>query len=60
MAEVNLEIELVDGANEEAMCHELQQAFHNTLGLRPNVTAVPRNSLPRFELKAKRFYLIGD
>lgn len=60
MAELNLEIELVDGADEEGMCYQLQQAFHNSLGLRPNVTAVPRDSLPRFELKAKRFYLIGD
>ena len=60
MAEINLEIELVDGADGEGMCRELQQAFHHSLGLRPNVTAVPRDSLPRFELKAKRFYLIGD
>lgn len=60
MAELNVEVELVDGADEENACREIQQSFQNSLGLRPSVTAVPRESLPRFELKAKRFYLIGD
>jgi phenylacetate-CoA ligase len=58
MAEITLEIELVEGVDEETTCHELKQSFHNTLGLRPTVTAVPRNSLPRFEMKARRFHYL--
>jgi len=61
MAELSLEIEVVEGADEEAACRMLRQSFHNSLGLRPTVVAVPRHTLPRFELKAKRFhYLIED
>jgi len=33
----------------------VQTALHDTLGLRADVTAVPPGSLPRFELKARRF-----
>ncbi len=61
MAELSLEIELVEGADAESACRDLRQKFHNTFGLRPTVVAVPRNTLPRFELKAKRFhYLIQE
>ena len=57
MAELKVEIELVNGVDSEAVRREVKQAFQNTLGLRPIVEVVPRESLPRFELKAKRFYL---
>lgn len=61
MAELSLEVELVEGTNAEEICRKIKQTFHNTLGLRPVVRAVPRHSLPRFELKAKRFhYLIEE
>lgn len=57
MAELKVEIELVNGVDSEAVRREVTRAFQTTLGLRPMVDIVPRESLPRFELKAKRFYL---
>src|SRR5690606_17118870 len=60
LAELSLQIELVDGADAASACGAIQQHFRNTLGLRPEVIAVPRGTLPRFELKAKRFYLVSD
>ena len=41
-----------DGA---AMARRLQAAFHDTLSLRVPVICVERGSLPRFELKARRW-----
>jgi phenylacetate-CoA ligase len=38
-----------------SLTDRVTEAFHAQLGLRARVTAVPRGSLPRFELKAKRF-----
>lgn len=57
MAELEVEIELVNGVDGEAVRREVKRAFQTTLGLRPMVKVVPRESLPRFELKARRFYL---
>lgn len=56
MAELKVEIELANGVDGEAVRREVRQAFQNTLGLRPLVNVVPRESLPRFELKARRFH----
>ena len=53
-----LEIRLEDlGAKtaDHSLTDRVADAFHAELGLRARVTAVPRGSLPRFELKAKRF-----
>lgn len=53
-----LEIRLEDlGAEtvDHSLTDRVADAFHAELGLRALVTAVPRGSLPRFELKAKRF-----
>jgi len=58
MAELMLEVELVPGASPEEKCKAIQQMFHNILGLRPSVTAVTSGSLPRFELKARRFFYL--
>lgn len=60
LAELQLEVECKDGVEGEALCRAVTQTFQHALGLRPQVLAVPRNTLPRFELKAKRFYLIDD
>ncbi|MCP4362309.1 MAG: phenylacetate--CoA ligase family protein, partial [Chloroflexi bacterium] len=58
MAELTLEVELADGTDAAETCTAVQQKFHQILNLRPSVTAVPRNSLPRFELKARRFFYL--
>lgn len=60
MAELMIEVEVADESSAGETCHTIKQAFQNELGLRPTVTAVPHESLPRFELKAKRFYVISD
>jgi phenylacetate-CoA ligase len=60
MAELQIEIECKDGADGDGTCQAVAQTVQNVLGLRPSVSAVPRHTLPRFELKAKRFYLLTD
>ncbi len=56
MAEIHIEIECRDGADHKDTTRAVRAAFESTLGLRPEVTAVPRGTLPRFELKAQRFF----
>jgi phenylacetate-CoA ligase len=54
MAELSLEIETAGGAGEDparALVHALRERFH----LRVDVRVVEPGSLPRYELKAKRF-----
>jgi phenylacetate-CoA ligase len=60
LIELQLEVECKEGVAGEEVCRVVTQTFQHALGLRPRVSAVPRNTLPRFELKAKRFYLVGD
>lgn len=60
MADLGIEVEFVDGAHASSATEAITKAFQNNLGLRPTVTAVPRETLPRFELKAKRFQVKGD
>lgn len=55
MAEVLIEIECRDGVGVDT-ASAVRAAFENSLGLRPQVNEVPRGSLPRFELKARRFF----
>ena len=55
MARVSIEIECQDGADGVAEAAAASAGFEASLGLRPEVTAVPRGTLPRFELKAQRF-----
>jgi phenylacetate-CoA ligase len=56
MAEIHIEIECRDGADHKDTVRAVRAAFESSLGLRPKVTPVPRGSLPRFELKARRFF----
>lgn len=56
MAQLEIEIECRDDADAEATTRVVQAAFETNLGLRPQVTTVPRGTLPRFELKAQRFF----
>lgn len=58
MEELEIEIELVEGADSEAVLAALTQSLSNNLGLRPKVEHVLRGTLPRFELKAKRFTIL--
>lgn len=55
--ELRIELELADGADQEVIPAALVQAINSNLGLRPTVITVPRDTLPRFELKAKRFHV---
>jgi phenylacetate-CoA ligase len=55
MAEIRIEVECREGADEANEASGLRESFASTLGLRPDVVAVARGTLPRFELKANRF-----
>jgi phenylacetate-CoA ligase len=57
--ELSVEVELVDGADADSIPREIAHSIGSALGLRPLVTTVPRGTLPRFELKAKRFHYFG-
>ena len=57
--ELCIEIELVEDVNSETVSAAIAQSISSTLGLRPLITTVPRGTLPRFELKAKRFHYFG-
>ena len=56
MDELIIELELVEGADTEAVPAAIALSINTALGLRPTVTAVSRGTLPRFELKARRFH----
>ncbi|HLE28407.1 MAG TPA: AMP-binding protein, partial [Anaerolineales bacterium] len=56
MDEMDIEVELADGAN-PALAAAVGQAIDSALSFRPNVSLVPRGTLPRFELKARRFHV---
>ncbi len=55
MAELSLEIEPAPGADGPALAHALGQALQTALSLRIPVKPVPPQTLPRFEMKARRW-----
>ncbi|MDP6656463.1 MAG: AMP-binding protein [SAR324 cluster bacterium] len=57
MGNLAIELELNKNANPESARKTVDQAIQNELSLRPEITLVPSGSLPRFEMKAKRFHL---
>ncbi|MBI1881998.1 MAG: phenylacetate--CoA ligase family protein, partial [Chloroflexi bacterium] len=57
--ELSVEVELMEGSDADAVVTAVAQSIGTALGFRPTVTAVPRDTLPRFELKAKRFQYFG-
>lgn len=57
MGNLAIELELSKTANPESARKTVDQAIQNELSLRPEITFVPSGSLPRFEMKAKRFHL---
>ncbi len=56
MAQVLIEIECRDDADCGDTARAVRATFESSLGLRPEVKTVPRGSLPRFDLKARRFF----
>jgi phenylacetate-CoA ligase len=56
MGVVDIEVELRDGAD-PAVVTEIEKGIVATLSLRPTVRQVSAGTLPRFELKAKRFHV---
>jgi phenylacetate-CoA ligase len=59
MDEMDIEVELCEGADPEVV-HEIGIKLDSMLAFRPRVHHVARNSLPRFEMKAKRFHVKLD
>jgi phenylacetate-CoA ligase len=57
MGNLAIELELSKNANPESARKTVDQAIQNELSLRPEITLVPSGSLPRFEMKAKRFHV---
>ena len=57
MGNLAIELELSKTANLESARKSVDQAIQNELSLRPEITFVTSGSLPRFEMKAKRFHL---
>ncbi len=57
MDELAIEIELAEGIDNDSISTAIARAIHHSLGLRATVNTVPRDSLPRFELKARRFHV---
>ncbi len=55
-----IEIELAPGSESEVIPNAILQSITTNLGLRPQVFVVPRNTLPRFDLKAQRFKVITN
>ncbi|HET7091646.1 MAG TPA: AMP-binding protein [Anaerolineae bacterium] len=56
MDEMDVEVELVEDADPNTVA-AIGQAIDTMLAFRPNVRPVARGTLPRFELKAKRFHV---
>ncbi len=57
MSVITIDVECHGGTDQERTVAEVRSTFESALGLRPEVTAVPRGTLPRFELKSRRFFV---
>lgn len=55
MWEMRAEIEVNEGSKPEEVRVRLEKELHLRIGIRADVSIAPRGSLPRFELKARRF-----
>ncbi len=55
MWEMRAAIEVSEGTKPEEVQARLEKELHRRLGLRAEVSLAPAGSLPRFELKARRF-----
>ncbi|MFQ5638694.1 MAG: phenylacetate--CoA ligase family protein [bacterium] len=54
---LRIEIECIENCNRDRVADNVAAEISRTLGLRPAIQAVDRNTLPRFELKARRFFV---
>jgi phenylacetate-CoA ligase len=54
MDQLDIRVEVPNGDGADAAA-EVGKRIHNALGIRAQVTAVPTGTLPRFDLKARRF-----
>ncbi len=54
-ADLRLIVEPVPGAEPEILLNEIRRAIQESLFFRPDVQLAPARSLPRFEMKARRF-----
>jgi phenylacetate-CoA ligase len=55
LTEMGIQIEPATGEDPAALSHRVAAALHYAFGLRVAVSLVPAGTLPRFELKAKRW-----
>jgi phenylacetate-CoA ligase len=55
LAEVEIELEPATEAAAQHLADRVARAVQNALSFRAQVRTVPSGSLPRFEMKAKRF-----
>ncbi len=56
LVEVSLEIEVENDISNEDVAHKLESALNSVFSLRIPVSIIERGSLPRFEMKAKRWH----
>lgn len=57
MAEILIEVECRGDESGEDTVSAVRTAFETSLGLRPEIVMVQLGTLPRFELKARRFFI---
>jgi phenylacetate-CoA ligase len=55
LSRLRVDVELAPAADGDEIAKCVARAIQDTLNFRPEVTAVPPGTLPRFEMKAKRF-----
>jgi phenylacetate-CoA ligase len=55
LTELKIEIELAPGADREAISKKLSETIRDRFNFRPMVVAVADGTLPRYEMKARRF-----
>jgi phenylacetate-CoA ligase len=58
--EIRAQIEVEGGSNAEEVKARVEKSLSLRLGLRAEVALVPAGSLPRFELKARRFRILRE
>ncbi len=56
LGELSIEVELAKNTDSENTRQAIAHTLQDKLGLRPSVTVAPHGTLPRFEMKAKRFH----
>ncbi len=58
LARLAVSVEVAEGADPDDTSALVTKSLRNVLGLSPVVTVAPTGSLPRFELKARRFHVV--